>query len=157
MSQVTDTIDVDAPISRVYNLWTQFESFPAFMHGVERIDQLSPTELHWKVKVGGVEREFDATITEQKPDERVAWRSTRGEEHAGVVTFHQLSPDQTRIAVQLDWKPEGFVEKAGAVLQVDDLQIKADLRRFKELAEEGGGSADGWRGEVDRSPDATGG
>ena len=156
MSRVTDTIDVDAPISRVYNMWTQFESFPVFMHGVERIDQLTDTHLHWKVKVGGVEREFDATITEQQPDERVAWRSTAGEEHAGVVTFHRLSPDRTRVALQLDWEPKGFVEKAGEVLQVDDLQISADLKRFKELAEQTDGSSQGWRGDVDRAPDATG-
>ncbi len=156
MSRVMDTIDVDAPISRVYNMWTQFESFPVFMRGVERIDQRTDTDLHWKVKVGGVEREFDATITEQQPDERIAWRSTSGEEHAGVVTFHQLSPDQTRVALQLDWDPQGFVEKAGEVLQVDDLQISADLKRFKELAEQTDGSPEGWRGNVDRSPDATG-
>ena len=156
MSRVMDTIDVDAPISRVYNMWTQFESFPVFMRGVERIDHRTDTDLHWKVKVGGVEREFDATITEQRPDERIAWRSTSGEEHAGVVTFHQLSPDQTRVALQLDWDPQGFVEKAGEVLQVDDLQISADLKRFKELAEQTDGSSQGWRGDVDRSPDATG-
>ena len=114
MATVRDTIDVDAPISRVYNLWTQFESFPTFMSGIERIDQLTDTRLHWKVKIAGVEREFDATVTEQVPDERVAWKSVDGEEHAGVVTFHRLDPDRTRVAVQLDWEPQGFVEKAGA-------------------------------------------
>ena len=156
MATVRDTIDVDAPISRVYNLWTQFESFPTFMSGVERIDQLTDTQLHWKVKIAGVEREFDATVTEQVPDERVAWKSVDGEEHAGVVTFHRLDSDRTRVAVQLDWEPEGFVEKAGAVLQVDDIQIGHDLKRFKELAEQTGGAAEGWRGEVDRAPDSTG-
>lgn len=156
MTTVTESIDVDAPISRVYNLWTHFESFPSFMSGVERIDQLTATDLHWKVKIAGVEREFDATITEQVPDERVAWRSVDGEEHAGVVTFHRLDADRTRIALQLDWEPKGFVEHAGAALQVDDLQIKRDLEKFKELAEQTGGAVDGWRGEVPRAADATG-
>ncbi|ANJ26127.1 SRPBCC family protein [Agromyces aureus] len=156
MTTVTDTIDVDAPISRVYNLWTHFESFPTFMSGVERIVQRTDTDLHWKVKIVGVEREFDAIVTEQIPDERVAWRSVDGEEHAGVVTFHRLDADRTRIALQLDWEPKGFVEKVGAVLQVDDIQIHRDLAKFKELAEQTGGATEGWRGEVDRAADATG-
>ena len=156
MTTVTETVDVDAPVSRVYNLWTRFESFPAFMSGVEQIDQLTDTDLHWKVKIGGVEREFDAVVTEQIPDERIAWRSVDGEEHAGVVTFHRLDAERTRIAVQLDWEPKGFIEKVGAALQADDLQIHRDLARFKELAEKTDGSSDGWRGEVGRAPDATG-
>jgi uncharacterized membrane protein len=156
MTTVSETIDVDAPVSRVYNLWTRFESFPAFMSGVEQIEQRTDTDLHWKVKIGGVEREFDAIVTEQIPDERIAWKSVDGEEHAGVVTFHRLEPARTRVAVQLDWQPKGFVEKAGAVLQADDLQIHRDLARFKELAEKTDGTGDGWRGEVGRSHDATG-
>ena len=156
MTQVTDTIDVDAPISRVYNLWTRFESFPEFMGGVEHIEQRTETDLHWKVSIAGAEREFDATVTEQVPDDRIAWRSTDGETHAGVVTFHRVSPERTRVALQLDWEPSGFVEHAGAALQADDLQVHADLKRFKELAERTGGSGDGWRGEVDRSADAVG-
>jgi len=156
MTEVNGTVDVDAPVSKVYNLWTRFESFPQFMSGVESVRQLSDTMLHWTVSVGGVEREFDAEITEQTPDQRIAWKSTDGESHAGVVTFHELSPDQTRVSLQLDWKPQGFVEHAGAVLQIDDMQIKGDLGRFKDLAEETGGSSQGWRGDVDRTPDSTG-
>jgi uncharacterized membrane protein len=156
MAQVTESVDVHAPISRVYNMWTQFESFPSFMGGVESITQISDTMTHWKTKIGGVEREFDAEITEQIPDERVAWNSVGGEDHAGVVTFHRLSDDDTRVTVQLDWEPQGFLEKIGRVFQVDDIQIKRDVNRFKELAEETGGTDDGWRGEVDRAPDATG-
>ena len=97
-----------------------------------------------------------AEITEQHPDERVAWRSTDGPEHAGVVTFHRLSDDQTRVTLQLDWEPEGFVETAGAALQLDDLQVARDLQKFKEIIEAQRGESGAWRGDVDRAPDSTG-
>ena len=157
MAQIIETIDVDVPVRTAYNQWTQFESFPHFLDEVESITQTDATHTHWKVKVGGFEREFDAEITEQHPDERVAWRSVDGPEHSGVVTFHRLDADRTRVTVQLDWEPKGFVEKVGAALQVDDIQIRRDLEKFKDLAEETGGSTQGWRGEVDRAPDAAGG
>ncbi len=103
-----------------------------------------------------MKREFDAEITEQHADERVAWRSTDGETHAGVVTFHRLAPEETRVTVQFDWAPEGVLEKVGSVLQVDDLQVTRDLAKFKEIIESNGASGEGWRGDVDRAPDATG-
>ncbi|ERG64481.1 MULTISPECIES: SRPBCC family protein [Agrococcus] len=159
MPQVTDSIDVKAPISAVYALWTQFEDFPKFMGGVESITQQTDTMLHWVVSIKGVEREFDAEITEQHLDERVAWRSTDGETHAGVVTFHRIDDDQTRVNVQIDWKPQGVVEAAGALLQVDDLQIKQDLKRFKELAEAAPAQQavdQGWDGDVERPADRLG-
>lgn len=159
MPQVTDSIDVKAPISAVYALWTQFEDFPKFMGGVESITQQTDTMLHWVVSIKGVEREFDAEITEQHPDERVAWRSTDGETHAGVVTFHRIDDDMTRVNVQIDWKPQGVVEAAGALLQVDDLQIKQDLKRFKELAEAAPAQQavdQGWDGDVERPADRLG-
>ncbi|WP_026372746.1 SRPBCC family protein [Agrococcus lahaulensis] len=159
MPQVTDSIDVKAPISAVYALWTQFEDFPKFMGGVESITQQTDTMLHWVVSIKGVEREFDAEITEQHLDERVAWRSTDGETHAGVVTFHRIDDDTTRVNVQIDWKPQGLVEAAGAALQVDDLQIKQDLKRFKEIAEAAPAQQAvdaGWDGDVERPADRLG-
>jgi uncharacterized membrane protein len=156
MTTVEKSIDVHVPISRAYDQWTQFESFPEFLGGVERVSQLDDTHLHWTVKVGGVEREFDAEVTEQHPDERVAWRSTDGTTHAGVVTFHRLGEDSTRVTVQLDWQPEDWVEKAGAALQADDLQIGRDLSRFKDYIESRGRADGAWRGEVEREPDADG-
>jgi uncharacterized membrane protein len=156
MTTIEKSIDVDVPVSTAYNQWTQFEEFPEFMSGVDAVTQLDDEHLHWRVSVGGVEREFDAEITEQHPDERVAWRSTGGPEHAGVVTFHRLSDDQTRVTLQLDWEPEGFVEKAGAALQVDDMQVARDLAKFKEIIEAQGAETGAWRGDIDRAPDATG-
>jgi uncharacterized membrane protein len=150
MASVTKSIDVDVPIGTAYNQWTQFESFPNFMSGVESITQHDDRRLHWKVKVGGVEREFDAEVTEQHPDERVAWKSTDGTTHAGVVTFHRLSDTTTRVTVQLDWQPEGVVEKAGAVVGVDDRQVSHDLDRFKTFIEKRGQESGAWRGDVPR-------
>lgn len=149
MSTVEESIDVDVPVGIAYAQWTQFESFPQFMGGVESVSQLDDRRLHWVIDVAGVKREFDAEITEQHPDERVAWKSTDGTTHAGVVTFHKLDSTKSRVMVQLDWAPEGFVEKVGAVVGVDDRQVTSDLKRFKKLVESEP-TADGWTGDVPR-------
>ena len=148
MPTIEQSIDVEVPVSTAYNQWTQFESFPEFMGGVERIHQLTDTLTHWTTSVGGVEREFDAEITEQHPDERVAWRSVDGTTHAGVVTFHRLSEATTRVMVQIDWETESLAEKAGAAVGVDDMQVKRDLSRFKEFIEARGAETGAWRGDV---------
>jgi uncharacterized membrane protein len=146
---VTKSIDVSVAVSTAYNQWTQFETFPHFMGGVESVSQTDATHSHWVTKVGGVTREFDTEITEQHPDERVAWKSTDGTTHAGVVTFHRLDVGQTKVTVQLDWKAEGLVEKAGALVGADDRQVSADLARFKSYIEEQGHEGGAWRGNVD--------
>ena len=153
MSTVEQSIDVEVPVRTAYDQWTQFEEFPQFMEGVERIEQLSPTRTHWVTKVAGVKREFDAEITEQLPDERVAWTSVDGPRHAGVVTFHRLDQGKTRVMLQMDIQPEGVVEKAGDALGVDKHRIKGDLERFKEFIEERGSETGAWRGQVDRPAD----
>lgn len=148
MPTIEQSIDVDVPVSTAYNQWTQFESFPKFMGGVESITQTGDTLTHWKTKIAGVEREFDAEITEQHPDERVAWKSVDGKTHAGVVTFHRLSDTTTRLMVQIDWETESLAEKVGAVVGVDDAQVKGDLKRFKEFIEGRGVETGAWRGDV---------
>ena len=151
MTQVIEAIDVDVPVSIAYNQWTQFESFPQFLSFVESITQIDDTHTHWKVKIAGVEREFDATISEQHADERVAWNSTGGDEdHAGVVTFHKLSDTSSRVTVQLDWEAEGFLEKVGSVFGVDDHVIKSDLKNFKKFIESRDSPTGAWRGDVPR-------
>ena len=154
MSTVEQSIDVEVPVRTAYDQWTQFQSFPEFMEGVERIDQLTPTRTHWVTKVGGVTREFDAEITEQHPDERVAWRSVDGPEHAGVVTFHRLDPTSTRVMLQMDVQPEGVVEKVGDALGAVKRRTKGDLERFKAFIEDRGAETGAWRGEVPPSPTA---
>jgi uncharacterized membrane protein len=151
VAQVVETVDVNVPVRTAYDQWTQFESFPHFMEGVESITQVTPTRNHWVTKVAGARREFDTEITEQTPDERIAWRTVGGDvDHAGVVTFHRLDTDSSRVTVQLDWTPSGLKEKAGAAVGIDDHRVKADTKRFKEFIEQRGTETGAWRGEVDR-------
>jgi|SRR5215204_5933335 len=146
---VTADIEVDVPVRVAYDQWTQFESFPHFLSGVESVRQLDDTTTHWVVKVGGVERELDADISDQVPDDHVAWRSTAAETpHRGRVDFRPVDGNSTRIDLTMEWEPEGFVEKVGAALQIDDLQVKSDLKRFKEFVEERNAPTGAWRGEV---------
>jgi uncharacterized membrane protein len=148
MTTVEKSIEVEVPVSTAYNQWTQFESFPHFMEGVERIEQTSDTMTHWVTSVGGVTREFDARITEQRPDERVAWTSVEGPTQAGVVTFHRLGADRTKVMVQMDFEPEGLVETAGDKLGIVQRRVTGDLERFKSFIEDRGAETGAWRGEV---------
>jgi len=151
MSTVTESVDVAVPVRSAYDQWTQFEEFPHFMEGVEEVRQLSDTMTHWKVDIAGVEREFDARITEQLPDERIAWTSTEGTRQAGVVTFHRLDKGHTRVTLQMDYEPQGLVENAGDRLGIVQRRTRGDLKRFKEFIEARGGTETGaWRGQVDR-------
>ncbi|MDF2493019.1 MAG: cyclase [Microbacterium sp.] len=150
MAQIIETVDVNVPVRTAYNQWTQFEDFPHFLNFVESISQIDDTTTRWTVKIGGQVREFVAEITEQHPDERVAWNSVGGEEnHAGVVTFHKLSDSETRVTVQLDWEPTGLLEKAGALIGVDDHAVKKDLENFKKFIESRGAETGAWRGDVE--------
>jgi len=124
---------------------------PSIFGGATEIHQLDETTTHWKTDIDGVKREFDAKITEQLPDERVAWTSIEGSKQAGVVTFHRLDAEHTRVTCQMDFEPDGVVEQAGAKLGFLDRQVKGDLKRFKEYIEGRGGVESGsWRDEVDR-------
>ena len=147
---IEQSIDLDVPVRAAYDQWTRFEEFPQFMKGVEEIRQLDDRHLHWVAELGGTRHEWDAEITEQQPDERVAWRNTDGKDNAGVVTFHKLSDTSSRVMVQIDFVPEGIKEKVGAAINAPDRQIKGDLERFKELIESRGRESGAWRGEVPR-------
>jgi uncharacterized membrane protein len=148
MSTIEQSIEVDAPVRTVYDQWTQFEEFPRFMEGIDEVTQLDATHLHWKASVGGKTNEWDAEITEQLPDKRVAWKSTSGTANAGVVTFHRLDEHRTKVMVQLDWEPDGVVETLGSAVGSDSRRVQRDLERFKELVESRGAESGAWRGEV---------
>ena len=152
-TKVQKSITVDVPVTMAYNQWTQFEEFPQFMEGVEEIKQLDDTHTHWRTSIAGRTKEFDAEITEQTPDQRIAWKSETGPEHAGVVTFHRLDETKTRIMLQMDYEPDGAAEKVGDALGLVTRRVKGDLGRFKELIESrgAGGESGGWRGEVDQT------
>jgi len=148
MSTTTASIDVDRPIRTVYNQWTQFETFPHFMEGVQEVRQRDDTHVHWRVKIGPATREFDATITEQHPDERVAWRSDSGPLHTDVVTFHRLDENHTRVTTQMEVDPDGWLENIADKIGILNARVRGDLQRFKKFLEERSTETGGWRGEV---------
>jgi len=150
MPKVEESVEVEVPVATAYNQWTQFEEFPSFMNGVESVTQIDDTHLHWVASIGGKEEQWDAEITEQKPDQRIAWKATAGKGNAGVVTFHRLDDYRTKIMLQLDWDSEGMVEALGSMLGQDSRKVKGDLDRFKELVETRGRESGAWRGRVDQ-------
>jgi len=155
MATIERSIDVEAPLRAVYDQWTQFEEFPRFMVGVEAVRQVDDRHLLWRANVGGVVEEWEAEITEQRPDERIAWRSRTGARNAGVVTFHRLSDDRTRIMLQLEYEPEGMTERVGDAAGLVARRVGGDLEHFKQFIEARGRETGGWRGEIDR-PDEGG-
>ena len=148
MAEITESIEVGVPLNTAYNQWTQFEEFPRFMGGVESVQQIDDTHLRWVASIGGKREEWDAEITDQKPDERVAWMAQGGKGNAGVVTFDPISESQTKVTVQMDWEPEGVLENIGTALGFDDRQVSKDLESFKTLIEEREQETGAWRGEV---------
>jgi uncharacterized membrane protein len=151
MQNIEESIEVAVPVRTAYNQWTQFEDFPQFMDGIDEVRQLDDTHLHWVASFGGKQHEWDAEITEQTPDQRVAWKSTDGKTNSGVVTFHKLDDDTTKVMVQLDWEPEGMLEALGGAVGSDERRVKGDLERFKELIESRGAESGAWRGEVEQA------
>jgi uncharacterized membrane protein len=147
-SSIVETIEVNVPVNTAYNQWTQFEQFPQFMASVHEIRQLDDKHLHWKANVAGEEKEWDVEITEQIPDKRIAWRSTSGVPNAGVVTFHKISEDVTRVALQMDYQPEGVLEKLGDALGAVRMEARGNLQRFKEMLESRGKETGAWRGSI---------
>jgi len=149
MAEIMKSVEVDVPVTTAYNQWTQFEDFPQFLSFVDAVTQIDDVTNRWSVTIAGTQREFTTTITEQHPDERVAWTSTGGEvDHAGVVTFHRLSDTRTRVTVQIEWSPDGLRETLGAALGIDDHAVSKDLDNFKEFIESRAGETGAWRGDV---------
>jgi uncharacterized membrane protein len=152
MSTVQEAVEVAVPVRVAYDQFTQFEDFPHFMEDVERIEQLDDTTIRWKVRVAGAEREWDADITEQEPDQRIAWTARGETQHAGVVTFHRLDENETRVTLQMDVEPTDWVEKAGDAIGTMERRVKRDLDSFKKFIEERGQATGAWRGQVDQDP-----
>ena len=148
MSTIEQSIDVNVPVRMAYDQWTQFEEFPRFMEGVREVRQLDDKRLAWCAEVGGKEKRWEAEITEQIPDARIAWRSRTGANNAGVVTFHRLDDQKTRVMLQLDYDPEGVVENVGDAVGVVSSRVRGDLARFKDFIEQRGRETGAWRGSI---------
>ena len=149
MARVAESIEVAVPVRTAYDQWTQFEEFPLFMEGVDKVEQLDDTHIAWTADISGIKKSWIAEITEQKPDERIAWRAVDGAENAGVVTFHRLSDESTRVTLQLDVEPEGPVETVGDALGFVARRAKGDMERFKKFIEARGDETGAWRGTVE--------
>lgn len=148
MSRFEESTTVEVPVRVAYDQWTQFEDFPKFMEGVERVEQLDDKRLRWNASVAGQKKEWLAEIVDQTPDQRIAWKSTDGAENAGAVMFRPVSPNETEVTLRLDADPDGPVETAGDALGFLKRRVHGDLERFKEHVERHGGTGKAWRGEI---------
>jgi uncharacterized membrane protein len=156
MGKVQESIEVNVPLSTAYNQWTQFEEFPKFMDGIESVRQVDDKTLEWHAKVAGDDETWTAEITEQEPDQRIAWNSTSGARNNGVVSFEKVDENTTRVTLDMDWEPRGAVQRAGDALGFDDRLVQEDLKRFKEFIESRGKETGAWRGEINGDSGAGG-
>src|SRR2546423_11205485 len=148
MSVIEKSIEVNVPVKTAYNQWTQFEEFPKFMEGIEQVKQINDKRLHWKANIAGKEEEWDAEITEQIPDQRIAWTSKGGAMNAGLVTFYPLSDAKSKLTLQMEYVPKGAVEKTGDAMGLVTSRVEGDLQRFKDFIESRGRETGAWRGTV---------
>ena len=148
MSTVEQSIEVNVPVRTAYNQWTQFEDFPHFMGGVNKVLQKDDTTLEWEAEIAGQSRQWEAKIDEQIPDERIAWHATSGVKQAGVVTFHRIDDSVCKVMLQMEFEGKDFAEKAADAIGIVKARIKGDLQRFKEFSEKRGSETGAWRGEV---------
>jgi uncharacterized membrane protein len=153
MPKVTDSIDVQVPVQEAYNQWTQFEEFPKFMDGIQSVQQLDETHVQWVAEIRGESRQWTTEITEQQPDEKISWKTIKGEvKNDGVVTFEQIGDNQTRVNVEMDVEGESTMENvAGDLLGIVKGQVRGDLERFKQLIEDRDVATGAWRGQVQDS------
>lgn len=148
MSVIEKSIELNVPVQTAYNQWTQFEEFPKFMEGVKQVTQIDDKRFHWKVNIAGKEEEWNAEITEQIPDHRIAWKSRDGAPNAGVVTFHRLSDATSKLMLQVEYQPQGALEKGGDIMGMVTQRVEGDLQRFKDYIESRGQETGAWRGSV---------
>lgn len=151
MERIEKNIEVDCPVSTVYNQWTQFEEFPRFMAGVKQVRQIDDTHVHWQAEVWGKEVEWDAEITEQDPDKRISWKSTSGTLNAGTVRFEAMGADRTHVRLLMAYEPADAMENVGDALGLLDARVQTTLNDFKKFIEARGRETGGWRGQVDDS------
>lgn len=148
MPTIEKSVEVNAPVRTVYNQWTQFEEFPQFMEGVKEVRQLDDTHLVWHAEIAGQDENWEAEVTEQIPDKRIAWRNKTGAINAGVVTFHHIDDTTARVMLQMDYETDGIVESVGDALGFMSRRVEGDLERFKELVETRDQESGAWRGQI---------
>lgn len=135
MSTIETSVEIAAPVHVVYQHWSRFESFPHFMEGVEGVQQLSTTRTHWRTRIAGVARQFDAEIVDRQPDRRIEWRSVNGPDQSGIITFDPVTPHRTRVHLAMAFEPDGVMEHIGNSARVVERRVEGDLERFKDFVE----------------------
>jgi uncharacterized membrane protein len=141
MERIIESVDVSAPVDRVYEQWTRFEEFPQFMEHIEHVERLGDRTIRWRASVDGKTEEWVSEITAKTTARRIAWQSVEGARNAGEVTFEDLGDGITRVTLQMEYDPEGLVENIGTALGFMDRSVHNDLESFREMIE-------------DQSPDA---
>ncbi len=144
---IDESIEVNVPVSTAYNQWTQFEDFPLFMEGVDHVQQLDDTLLHWAATVAGKTNEWNAKILEQHPDRQISWISEDGKKTRGTVTFEPVGENKSRVRLSMSYQADPL-EAIGSTAGLDARRVRGDLERFKELIESRGSETGAWRGEV---------
>ncbi|MFE4823111.1 SRPBCC family protein [Streptomyces sp. NPDC056704] len=146
---IIEVLDVGVPIRVAYNYWTQYEEFSDFTKGVRSVSRNDETASDWKVKVGPSTRGWKATVQEQVPDDRIVWSSegAKGTTH-GCVSFHELTPDLTRIVLVVEYYPSGFFEKTGNLWRAQGRRLRLDFKNFQRYVTFADEDVEGWRGEI---------
>jgi uncharacterized membrane protein len=144
---IDESIEVNVPVSVAYNQWTQFEDFPLFMEGVDHVQQLDDTLLHWAATVAGKTNEWNAKILEQHPDSQISWISEDGKKTRGTVTFEPVGENKTRVRLSMSYQADPL-EAIGSTAGLDARRVRGDLERFKELIENRGTESGAWRRDV---------
>ncbi|MFI2783022.1 SRPBCC family protein [Streptomyces sp. ALB3] len=146
---ITEDIDVGVPVREAYDQWTQFQEFSTFAKGVVSVEKADDTSSNWKVKVAKSTRSWKANVTEQVPDERITW-TTEGAKGTvkGVVTFHAITDNLTRVLLVLEYFPKGLFEKTGNIWRAQGRRARLDLKLYRKFIMMRGEATDGWRGEI---------
>ncbi|MES4885821.1 MULTISPECIES: SRPBCC family protein [unclassified Streptomyces] len=134
-SSLVETVDINAPVSVTWSLWSDVTRWPSFLSHVRLVQPLDERRFAWQLALPGADRNFVAELTEVVEENRIAWRTTEGVDHAGVVTFHRLSDTTSRVTLQIEYDPKGFIEHLGALTNLDSALANYDLGEFQKLAE----------------------
>jgi len=156
LTNIVEMIDVGVPVRVAYNQWTSFPDFPTFTKKVETVDRSreDETKLNWKAQVLWSHRTWEASIVDQRPDERIVWRSKGQKGHVdGTVTFHELGPSLTRIIVVLEYHPQGLFERTGNIWRAQGRRVRLELKHFQRHVMTNtvlhADEVEGWRGVIE--------
>ncbi|MEU7939398.1 SRPBCC family protein [Microbispora bryophytorum] len=153
VTNIVESLDIGAPLRLVYNQWTQFEDFPSFMKKVETVEQKSDEKLGWKAQVFWSHRTWESTIVEQVPDSRIVWRSQGPKGFPdGSVTFHEITPELTRVLLVVEYHPQGLFERVGNLWRAQGRRVRLEFKHFRRHVMTNAllrpDEIEGWRGEI---------